>query len=913
MPKALRPELPLRTSLMLLMVLAAALTFFLVGGLILWLRLPQVETRAREQLQQRAQSTARLLELDMAGIEAQLRPSAHLLRAYPAQASEPVLQALTQADSPFVAVFLLDPLGRVQSLGLRKDPSGQAARELSGADFSANPLFRDLQADTARRPGASVLWSDKYLSALAGTAAVAMAMPVDHRVLIAELDPARMLTKLEGATRDAESEVLIIDGRGQWLASTRGDTSETERHLNYANLASVQALLHGQPPPLHEQLGGSKLLVGAVRPSALGWTIIASAPSGWGQYSYRVTVLLVIGGFGGALLISLLLAPLWATRFTRPVRALIARAHAVAEGDYASPWPARGTIRELNQLGTDLSRMVHTIQTHGERLRATLDSAPAVSVQWYSREGRPLYWNKASEAMYGYSAEQALSASVREQPLMYRDAAQVEQFLAVLDEIARTGQAFGPAEFTLRHREGHDVIVLASLFAIPGEQGEPVFVCMDIDISAAKRAEATLRTSERKLDAVFNASPAPMSVSDADNGFRLLAANKAWERQFRRERSQVLGLNGAEMGLWAHAADRQRLLEALAGDSEVHGLEAELLTGDGQALLCRIDASIKDIGGERLLLMMATDITEQRRNEQEVRQLNSRLEARVAERTEALSSANEELQTTVEYLKATQKQLVRAEKLAALGRLVAGVAHELNTPLGNGLMAISTLRDKLKSMQHEFTGGSLRRSTLDDFLQHAQQGSDITERNLRRAAELVASFKQVAVDQTSSLRREFALDEVVNEVLLVLSPTTRKTPHQLRCQLAPNLRLDSYPGALVQVLGNLIENALIHAFDAAHPGEILIEARADGPGRVCLSVTDNGCGIADEHLGRIFDPFFTTRLGQGGSGLGLHVVHELVCNVLGGAIRTESRVGQGTRFELELPLVAPLQRPGSTH
>ncbi|MDI4634857.1 PAS domain S-box protein [Pelomonas sp. V22] len=776
-----RIELRLRTSLMLLMVLAAALTFGLVGGAILSLRLPQVELRAQEQLRARALSTARLLDLDLSGIEAQLRPLSHLLASAAAD-PQPVLDALTRADSPFVAVFLLEASGRVQSLGLR-DGRAETRGELRGADFSGNPLFRAMQERGSAGNGA--LWSDKYLSTLAGTTTVALALPVDRRLLIAELDLGRMLTKLEHASKEAEAEVLIVDGRGQWLASTRSAFSSTERHLNYANMASVQALDRGEAGPGREMLFGETRLISAVRPALLGWSIIASAPAGWGQYSYRVTVLLVLAGFGGALAISMLLAPWFATLFTRPVQALIARAHAVADGDYLGAWPGRGPIRELNQLGADLARMVKTIQTHGERLRATLDSAPAVSVQWYSPDGRVLYWNQASESMYGYSASQALGAELREQPLMYLDGAQVQAFLDILATLDRDGGNFGPAEFELRHRDGQPVHVLASVFAVPGERGQKVFVCMDVDITAAKR------------------------------------------------------------------------------------------------------------------------------NEAEILRLNQGLEARVAERTEALTAANEELQTTIEYLKATQQQLVRSEKLAALGRLVAGVAHELNTPLGNGLMVITTLRESLRALQAEMSQG-LRRSTLDSFVAQAEQGSDIAERNLRRAAELVANFKQVAVDQTSAQRRQFTLKEIVGEALLMLSPTTRKTPHRLRTVLAENISMDSYPGALVQVLSNLVENALVHGLAECAEGEILICTEAGAPGQARIVISDNGCGIPPEHLGRIFDPFFTTRMGRGGSGLGLHVVHELVGSVLGGRISVYSSPGAGARFVIELPLAAPLQvtQPG---
>lgn len=275
---------------------------------------------------------------------------------------------------------------------------------------------------------------------------------------------------------------------------------------------------------------------------------------------------------------------------------------------------------------------------------------------------------------------------------------------------------------------------------------------------------------------------------------------------------------------------------------------------------------------------------------------------RLVERTEALETANTELEATVETLKRTQGELVSSEKMAALGSLVAGVAHELNTPIGNSVMTASTLADITEELVESAQTNSMKRSTLEHYIAEIQHGSDILLRNLRRASELVLSFKQVAVDRETSQFRHFLLKDVMHEIVLMLQPIFKKTNFVLSVDIDPGITMDSYPGPLGQVLTNLINNALIHAFENRTEGKIGISASVTNGDAVKLIVTDDGHGISPENLPRIFDPFFTTKLGSGGSGLGLHIAYNIVHTVLQGKIQVESKLGVGTRFELVLPL-----------
>lgn len=285
--------------------------------------------------------------------------------------------------------------------------------------------------------------------------------------------------------------------------------------------------------------------------------------------------------------------------------------------------------------------------------------------------------------------------------------------------------------------------------------------------------------------------------------------------------------------------------------------------------------------------------------------LNTHLEEMVADRTRDLDVANKDLSTSFEQLRMAKDELVRSEKLAALGALVAGIAHELNTPIGNGLMAISTLRDELLSFRKDMASKGLQRKTFDNFLITIDTASDITNRSLSRSAELVRSFKQLSIDQATDARRRFSVKEQVAGVLLMLKPTLNRTPYQIETFIAPDMTMDSYPGALVQVVTNLVNNALVHGFDGRDHGHIRIQIEPAGPGYMVMRFADDGKGIAEDVLPRIFDPFFTTKMGQGGSGLGLHITYNAVTITLGGTLHVESRPGNGTEFTMTLPLCAP--------
>jgi ligand-binding sensor domain-containing protein/signal transduction histidine kinase len=309
----------------------------------------------------------------------------------------------------------------------------------------------------------------------------------------------------------------------------------------------------------------------------------------------------------------------------------------------------------------------------------------------------------------------------------------------------------------------------------------------------------------------------------------------------------------------------------------------------------------RDAKGMALRMVGTTeDITDIKEHEQTLERINQDLERRVRDRTADLTTANESLRNTIEQLRQAQRQLVESEKMAALGNLVAGIAHEINTPLGIGVTAASHLGAEAARISRLLETNELKKSDLEAFQRIAAESTQLILRNLQRADKLVKSFKQVAVDQSSEQRRTIDLKSYLDEILTSLHPALKKTPHKVTVDCPETLVLDTYPGAVYQIVVNLVMNSLIHAFEGTPPGHITIVARRDLE-HVELTYADDGRGMSEAVRTRIFEPFFTTRRGQGGSGLGMHIVYNLATQVLRGTIRCESEPGKGVKFTIRFP------------
>ncbi|MDQ7989065.1 MAG: ATP-binding protein [Candidatus Dactylopiibacterium sp.] len=431
----------------------------------------------------------------------------------------------------------------------------------------------------------------------------------------------------------------------------------------------------------------------------------------------------------------------------------------------------------------------------------------------------------------------------------------------------------------------------------------------------ARRAEAAARTAlgaraeqleraEQRLTAHFQFSPIPLSLSVLDDG-RYLKVNPAWEAMSGWSSAEAVGRSSVELGLWLDPSDRERLVRELAEGASVVTRQIRLRMRDGSLRDVLYNGAVLDDNGRLCLFGAFIDLTEQLAAQAGLRTLNEALEARVAERTQGLETANRLLAENLDTLQRTRDELVQAGAMASLGRTVAGISHELNTPVSNARTANSTLADRVHEFREDHRAQLPARESLDIFLDDLEYGTRVTGHGLARAEELISSFKQVATDQTSERRRTFVLDTLVNDVLNTLRPMLRPHPYELHVRLDQQILMDSYPGPLGQVITNLVNNALHHGFQGRNHGTLRVSALSRGESEVEILVEDNGEGIAREHLPRLFDPFFTTRLDQGGSGLGLTIARRLVMRTLGGSLEVSSDVGHGASFRVRLPRVAP--------
>jgi signal transduction histidine kinase len=269
-----------------------------------------------------------------------------------------------------------------------------------------------------------------------------------------------------------------------------------------------------------------------------------------------------------------------------------------------------------------------------------------------------------------------------------------------------------------------------------------------------------------------------------------------------------------------------------------------------------------------------------------------------------LKASKENAESALRELQEAQRSLIEAEKLAALGGLVAGVAHEVNNPVGISLTVASTFAQRCDRFAEEVRDGTVRRSKLDEFIAGSREAAKQLVANLNRAADLIQSFKQVAVDRSHAERRTFDLKEATEQILTSLRPALKRSSISLLVDLPDGIQMESYPGPYGQVLTNLVLNALVHAFPDRREGSILLSAQRLGADHVEIQFVDNGIGMSEETQRRAFDPFFTTRRNVGGTGLGLHIVYNIVTGRLGGRLKLESEPGHGTSFTIRLPLVA---------
>lgn len=293
------------------------------------------------------------------------------------------------------------------------------------------------------------------------------------------------------------------------------------------------------------------------------------------------------------------------------------------------------------------------------------------------------------------------------------------------------------------------------------------------------------------------------------------------------------------------------------------------------------------------------------REQQRLVRVSDRLQAQLGAANQELERRRQEAETALAHLRDAQEAIIQAEKLASLGALVAGVAHEINTPVGIAVSCASHLADATRDLRRLSDDGSISRGDFARYLATAGDTATLILTNCQRAAQLITGFKQVAVDRASAERRRFNLAKTLQETLASLQPKLRPSGHTVAVLCPGSVELDSFPGVLSQILANLVMNALTHAFPDGRAGHLVVAVDPVDTDIIHLSFSDDGVGMTEDNRLRVFEPFFTTRRGRGGTGLGLHIVHNLVVGALKGSISVESAPGQGTRFDLSFPRQTP--------
>lgn len=503
--------------------------------------------------------------------------------------------------------------------------------------------------------------------------------------------------------------------------------------------------------------------------------------------------------------------------------------------------------------------------------------------------GLIVFWNPGAEKLYGYSRQEAIGQEYR---ILSPDK-QIGELRKVMDKV-RHGRQLPAVSTKRRHKDGRIIDVRLSVHPVRDDEDRVIGMCtVAANISKLKEAERELQSSKAQIEAVVD-TVLDGIVTISSEGI-IDSVNPATERIFGYHAHELIGCNvNVLMPEPYHSAHDGYLENYLnTGQAKVIGIGREVRgkRKDGTEFPVDLAVTQMSINGKPAFVGILRDITARKEAEQELKNL-----------TEQYKNKAEELANTLEQLRTTQDQLVRSEKLASLGELVAGVAHEINTPVGVCVTAASFLRDKTMTLVESAGESAKADDAIRQFLAQAEESTNILLNNLNRAAELIRSFKQVAVDRSNSELRRFVLEPFLNEVMNSLSPMIRKAGHNVSIECEGDQELQNYPGALSQVVTNLVQNALKHAFNPGEVGELRLRGKV-GNEEVVLEFCDNGRGIPAAMHKKIFDPFFTTARNVGGTGLGLHVVHNLVTEALGGSISVESEEGEGCCFRIRIPRV----------
>ncbi len=426
------------------------------------------------------------------------------------------------------------------------------------------------------------------------------------------------------------------------------------------------------------------------------------------------------------------------------------------------------------------------------------------------------------------------------------------------------------------------------------DQKPAVYVAIILDISERKRVE---RLNSR-YGHIFESSLNEIYIFDGET-CKFIQVNEGARRNLGYSMAELEGMTAWDIKPEIEEPLFREMVSPLVdGKEEILQFETVHQRKDGTRYSVEVHLQRFSDEGAPVFVAIILDISERKEIEDAIMSLNRDLEDRVEQRTLELRKTNGDLQEILGDLKAAQSQLVESEKMASLGQLVAGIAHEINTPVGIGVTAITHLQEQAKHFGELYNSNNMKRADFEKFLSSALEATDIVYKNLDRASHLIRSFKNVAVDQSSEEPRIIDLKGYLKDNIVSLRPKLKQAGHNITLHCDDDVHILSQPGAISQVVTNLIMNSIVHAYDDGERGEIAIVVTRSS-GAINITYEDDGKGIPKDLVKRVFDPFFTTKRGSGGSGLGLHIIYNLVTQTLGGSIACDSAIGEGTVFEIK--------------
>ena len=722
--------------------------------------------------------------------------------------------------------------------------------------------------------------------------------------------------------------VYLLDATDIIIASGQlGQIGKTARTIDNATTPEALLKVRSQRSGLIFESTNGQLLTaiypivigrnpGEFRPSRIGAVVIEFDLSA-GLASLQSSVLRSTTNSALVVLIIVLIAGVGVRfLFTERVSKILAAAQAYRSGnkDSRAALSGRDELADIAQAFDDVADTVEHAQVEIKRRQKSLNNAQRIAHlgnwEWHIPSG-DLLWSDEIYRIFGYAPQEFAPTYEAFLKSIHPDDQALVQ--AAVNQSLETKQPY-KVEHKILQPNGLERIVLEVGELTLDAKGEPLTMSGTVlDITEAKMSEQEIvalnasleqrvaertqalqdevserevaqekyRESEERSRQIVNS--AVDGIITIDNRGLIKTFNSAAEKLFGFSIIEVIGKNISMLMPKQFADHHDGYLKNFrnTGDAKIIGIGREVIgqRKDKTTFIMELSVSEFSFGSDQTFVGMVRDITERK-------------------------DAEYRLQSTLEQLQNTQSELVQAEKMASLGGLVAGVAHEINTPIGVGLTAATHLKEQADQLDAKFSSGLLKKSDFQSFIDVAKQSTQIVETNINRASELISSFKQVAVDQSSEEARTIVLLDYIDEILVSLQPKLKRTNHIIDVEGDRTLQLTTNPGALSQIITNLVMNAVIHAFDDDETGHIHIHAdvRNDVAN---LSFTDDGKGMDSDVQAKVFEPFFTTKRGSGGSGLGMHILYNQVTQTLGGTIDLLSKPGVGSAFEISIPLNGP--------